>query len=209
MVDSAPELRLTTPSARTPSNVTPVAGTYIGAPAGFWPKNQPAATPARRRRPSERDAEATASNPSTRASAPYAIWLPAAGAGSQPLSGPVAVSRCGGNTAAAATAGPSRRGRPSAVAARASAEVICVPQACQSERDTAHGRIAPYGQWRASPAPLAAMPVASRSSAVRAGGGPPAVTYALRPRTASDVASAPSTISHAGTFTPCTVWYSP
>ena len=56
MVDSAPELGLTVPSAATPSLVTPVAGSYTGTPAGFAPKNQPAAMPARSRMPGRPEA---------------------------------------------------------------------------------------------------------------------------------------------------------
>ena len=135
--------------------------------------------------------------------------MPSAGAGSQPLTGPVAVSNRGVKAAASATAGRSSRGSFSAVAAAASAEGICAPHACQNDRDSAHGRTAPYGQVSASPPPRAAMPSASRASAVRAERGPPARTYAASPSTASALASAPSTISHAGTRTPSTIWYCP
>ena len=47
IVDSAPELRLTTPSPETPSMVTPVLGSYVGVPAALAPKNHAATMPAR------------------------------------------------------------------------------------------------------------------------------------------------------------------
>ena len=93
--------------------------------------------------------------------------------------------------------------------ADASAEGIWAPQACHSDRDNAHGRIAPYGQVRVFPPPISAIPAASRASATRAVAGPPARTYALRPSTASELASAPSEMSHAGMRTPSTIWYRP
>ena len=57
IVDSAPELRFTVPSAATPSKVTPVAGSYAGWPGGVRaeeprgrdpgkPVDRPAAWPA-------------------------------------------------------------------------------------------------------------------------------------------------------------------
>jgi hypothetical protein len=48
-----------TPSPETPSNVTPVAGSYIGAPAGLLPKYHAPATPASRRSPGRRPATAS------------------------------------------------------------------------------------------------------------------------------------------------------
>jgi hypothetical protein len=50
MVDSAPELRLTVRSGLIPSNVRPLAGSYIATPAGLLPKYQAAAMPARSRK---------------------------------------------------------------------------------------------------------------------------------------------------------------
>ena len=46
IVDSAPELWLTVPSAATPSKVTPVAGSYAGCPDALAPKNHAATIPA-------------------------------------------------------------------------------------------------------------------------------------------------------------------
>jgi len=131
------------------------------------------------------------------------------GAGSQPLIGPVAVSSRGVNAAASASAGLSKRPSWSVIAASASADGICAPQACHNDRDKAQGRTAPYGQTPVLPPPISATPAASRARAIRAVGGPPARTYALRPSTASELASAPSTTSHAGTRLPSTTWYRP
>jgi hypothetical protein len=167
------------------------------------PKYHPAAIPARSRAP-------TATSDCTRESTPYAICVRSTGAGSQPLSAPPVVSRYGVNVAASRSAGSRRSGLRSTVAARASAAGICAPQPCHIDRDTAHGRIAPYGQFAADGlGAMAAMPSASLPRAVRAFPPPPAVTYADRPSTASALASAPSTISHAGTRAPSTTCHSP
>jgi hypothetical protein len=170
------------------------------------PKYQPAAIPASRRAP----CPPTATSDCTRESTPYAICVRSAAVGSHPLSGPPAVSRYGVNVAASTTAGARRSGRCSTLAARASAAGICAPQPCHIDRDSAHGRTAPYGQFLVDvPGDIAAMPSASRPSAVRASRPPPADTYAASPSTASALASAPSTTSHAGTRTPSTTCHSP
>jgi hypothetical protein len=71
IVLSAPLLRFTVPSACTPSNVTPVAGSYTGVPERFVPKYQLAATAAIRFRPgAPAPAPATASADCSRESAP-------------------------------------------------------------------------------------------------------------------------------------------
>ena len=211
-MDSAPELRLTAPSPLTPSYVAPVAGSYIGAPAGFCAE-EPAGGDAgelRAARPSagalgdRRAAPAPGRRRRTRSGCRRS------GAGSQPLSGPVAVSRRGVKRG---RVGDRRRRAAAVGAARstaaASADGICAPQACQSERDSAHGRTAPYGHGRRCrrrpsrrcPRRAAPAPYARRRR-------PPARTYARRPEhRLGRLASAPSTISQAGTRTPSTIWY--
>src|SRR5687768_8442848 len=99
IVDSAPELRLTTPAPSTPSKVRPDVGSYIAVPDGLLPKNHEAAIPATETNPGRRATAAAVSNDSTRDWAPYAIWTRSVGEGSQPFSGPAAISRCGVNEA--------------------------------------------------------------------------------------------------------------
>ena len=75
------------------------------------------------------------------------------------------------------------------------------------ERDCVQGSTAPYGQASGSRRHLLDAP--RRACAARRGRGrrSRAPTYALSPRTASALASAPSTISQAGTLTPSAVSY--
>ena len=113
-------------------------------------------------------------------------------------------------TAVSATAASTSDASPRVWDATASAAGICEPHACHIERDSAHGRIAPYGHCCASPADMAAMPSASWRSAVAAVvSDGTASTRAASPRTASAEASAPFTISHAGTLMPSDSAHSP
>ncbi|GMA89226.1 hypothetical protein GCM10025868_44760 [Angustibacter aerolatus] len=210
MVDSAPLLRFTRPSASTPSNVTPVAGSYVRAPDRLAPKNHPAARPASSRSPVRPVSRAAASSDCTRASAPYAICARSTGVGSSPLSGPSVVSSHGVKPAVSDTAArvAERRTSPTRVAPAAadSPAGICAPHACQSARLRPHGSTAPNGQCVASPPCSAATPSARRSIAVRARAEPPARTYADNPSSASALASPPSAINQRGTCLPSTTW---
>ena len=70
MVDSAPALWLTLPSACTPSTGRPVAGSYAGWPEALAPKYQAATMPASRRMPAEPVTSAVASSDCSRESTP-------------------------------------------------------------------------------------------------------------------------------------------
>src|SRR3954451_21337803 len=200
MVDSAPELRLIVPSPARPSYVRPVDASYIGWPARFAPKYHAATNAATCFRPGR----PTASRPWSRASTPYAICVRSIGVGSQPLSGPPAVIKSGVKPAVSPIAGPISWDTLSAFDAAARPEGIWAPQACQSEIDSPQGMSARNGHSRVDPAAIRAMPAANWLSARRARGEPPARTYAARPSAASLVASAPLTISQAGSSRPST-----
>src|SRR5262245_17414473 len=129
IVDSAPELWLIVRSPLTPSKVTPVAGSYVGTPTLFCPKNQPAANPASLRTSCRPDARPTEYRPCTRASAPYAIWVRSSAEGSIPFTGPYDASRPGVKPAASDSAGRSSDLLCSAPDAAARADGICAPQA--------------------------------------------------------------------------------
>jgi len=86
------------------------------------------------------------------------------------------VSIHGVKTAASLTAGATYVLVSSASDARESAAGICEPQACHTDRDSAHGYTAPNGQLRGVPSESPAMPSASRSRAVRPERLPPAAT---------------------------------
>src|ERR671917_1965500 len=159
MVDSAPELRLIRPSVSTPSNVTPVEGSYTASPDGFAPKNQPPANPASTRSPGPPPAWYAASTPASRPCAPYAICA-SAGAGAHALFGPPVHRTKGVNVPASASATRTQSRRRRTAPARAKASGAAPPHACQKPSEPVHGRIAPNGHARVESAPIAATPSA-------------------------------------------------
>src|SRR4051794_37381162 len=100
------------------------------------------------------------------------------GVGSSPFTGPVEVRSWAVKPAVSSMAGCSRAGLRSVRAAAASPDAIWEPHACQSDRDSAHGSSARYGQDVVLPADIGATPRASRLNASPAvtAPGPPADT---------------------------------
>ena len=189
----------------------PVAGSYIGSPARFAPKNHAACIAASASKPAEPVASATASSDCTRESAPYAICTRSVGLGNQPLSGPPAVSRVGVKTAASAIAGAAR--------ARVAEHDRCLGERgghLRAPRVPHAARLRP-GQDRAvrprvdRPRRHRGDPLGELAHARHARRRRPAPPRPGRPgpSTASAEASAPSTISHAGTRMPSDSVHSP
>ena len=176
IVDSAPELRLISPEPEMPSKVRPVAGSYIGSPAGLAPKYHAATIPARPVAASLVERVGLGGREQRLQPRVGAVGdLRGVTAGRQPAVVRAARGqqpRVEGERVADRRLGQRRvaRARPRRRPARPG---VCAPQACQIERDSAQGRTAPIGQCRASPPCSSAMPSLSCDQR-RAGRGRPA-----------------------------------
>ena len=203
MVDSAPELRLISPDARDP----------VEGPAGRGVVHRPR-RPGWRRRTTPPTMPASVARCGPPVAAGGGEQAPAAasrrrrrsarrrpGSGSRPLSGPPEVSSQGSNVNESRDRAVARgAGSPSDAEARARAAGICAPQACQTERDSAQGRIAP--ERPAAGVAAAQLRDALAEPGQRGAGAPPSRPARRRTPTARGpprpMASAPSAISQAG-----------